>query len=300
MNTVAFFNFGNSCILELLVATYSLRQVYNGSIVWLLNKNDKWNEILAKQVDKLNVDIHWVNFKGSRRNKKCSIKPMLFNYLFDKTKYESVLMCDGDLLFLKSFDELWIPLKQKGCVLTQFCDWKTNGSIMKGRIKQCLGVLSQEQVDKMCDKYPAVNIGIMGFNKENGKKALRKWGDVTNKLAGKHIIDEICASLIPVWYSCYVAPPIYNASAKHSDLDKIENNIIVHYHGGSFGGGEVDLEYDMRRRSSRLWMAHLGKFYESNIVENAKMWEEFAKGGIKEIFLQNPNLINECRKEFNI
>lgn len=294
---IAFFNFGNKCVLELLVATYTLRKHYAGKIVWCLAKEDKWNELLAKQVSNLNVDIIWSDFAKMKRNTKSAVKPSLFKQLFD-AGYDSVIMCDGDLVFLQPIDELWKPLEDAGCMLTNFCGWKTDGKIMRGRIENLRGILSDEQVEKMCDGYPSVNIGVMGFTKDKGGKALRKWTSVTEKLAGKHIADEIAAHVIKPWYDCHIASSEFNASAKIGDLSKIEFNKVVHYHGGSQGGGEAEARYEDRRRSSRLWMATLFDFYKSKVVPDAKSWEQYAVGGVYEILQAQPNLPEECSKEF--
>lgn len=296
---IAFYNFGNKCILELLVATYTLRKHYNGKIIWCLAKGDASNEQLAKQVSGLHVDIVWSDFAKMKRNTKSAVKPSLFKQLFD-IGYDSVIMCDGDLLFLQPIDDLWAPLEENGCVLTNFCGWKTNGKIMRARINNLQGILSEEQINKMCNGYPSVNIGVMGFTKEKGRKALRKWTEITEKLAGKHIADEIAAHVIKPWYDCYIAGSEFNASAKLGDMETIEKNKVVHYHGGSQGGGEVEARYEDRRRSSRLWMAALYDFYKSNVVPEAKEWEKFATGGVYEILQSNQNLPEECSKEFNV
>jgi hypothetical protein len=144
----------------------------------------------------------------------------------------------------------------------------------------------------------------MGFTKEKGSYALQIWDEYTQKLAGKHIADEIAAHAILVisdeftWV--HVAPSTYNASAKIGDLSTIENNHVVHYHGSAQGGGEIDLRYENRRRSSRLWFAHLNDFYNSGLVPEARMWEQYATGGVYEVLQSNPNLLFECSQEFKV
>jgi hypothetical protein len=299
MQTICFFNFGKSCVLELLVALYTLRKQYSGHITVCLLKNDKWNEILAPQLDKFGVNIHWVDIDLTKRNSKCYIKPLLFKYLFENTQYTSVIMCDGDLLFLRPIDSLWQPLEDKGCLLTQFCDWRTNGPIMSGRIKQLNKVLNEEQIKKLCDDYPAINIGVMGFTKDKGGKAFRKWSDLTKKVAGIHLADEIAAAVVPPYYDCFIAGAEYNASAKFSNMDTIEYNTVVHYHGGSQGGGPEEAEYETRRRSSRLWFATLNSLINSNICKIDE-WIPHAKGGVHSILNANKELLEQCTAEFSI
>jgi hypothetical protein len=263
----------------------------------MLANNDESNKKLAQQVHNLHVNIIWTDFAHIKRNTKSAIKPSLFKKLFSMG-YESVIMCDGDLLFLKPFDELWNPLEGNGVLLTHFCNWRTDGKIMGARMSQMKGILDEKLLNRLSAGYPAVNIGVMGFTNK-ATKSLELWENVTEKLAGKHIADEIAAhALIVSETSPYIADSTYNASAKIGDLSHIEDNHIVHYHGGSFGGGEADVRYEKRRRSSRLWMAYLHEFYNSGLVPDAKMWELTATGGVYEVLQTQPNLPFECYQEF--
>ncbi len=297
MKCFSFFNFGNKCILELLVATYTLRKTYSGEIVWVLEKNDEWNNILSKQVENLKIKIVWMEFNKFRKNTKSAIKPYIFKELF-KLGYESIIMCDGDLLFLKKVDDyLFDALNTHNCFVTKFCDWKTNGKIMTSRLSQLKGFIPDKELKDILNRLPAINIGIMGFNNKSSD-LINKWDIVTSKLAGKHIADEISAHVLITDKNCITIDSSYNASAKIGDLNKVENSHIVHFHGGSQGGGDVDIRYEDRRRSSRLWMAYLYDMHISGVVQNMKMWEQYSTGGIYNILQQNPNLPFECYTEF--
>jgi hypothetical protein len=140
----------------------------------------------------------------------------------------------------------------------------------------------------------------MGFTKDKGMEGLKLWGELTKKLAGKHIADEIAIHHALLIKHVVIVPSTFNASAKIGDLSHIEDNHVVHYHGSAQGGGEADLRYEDRRRSSRLWMAHLYSFYDSGLVPEAKMWEPYSTGGIFEILQANPNLPFECSLEFKL
>lgn len=294
-NCVAFYNFGHKCITELLVATYSLRNVYSGDIVWML-ANDEWNDLLASQVNGLNVIIKRFNLNTSvKRNIKSAIKPNLIRTLLEE--YDQVLMCDGDLLFLKPIDKLFTLLDRKGILLTHFCNWVTSGNIMKSRINELKDFISQDELLNILDTHPAVNIGVMGFNKK-GLNGLNKWEELTEKLAGKHIADEIAAHYLLLDTNTIIAPSFFNASAKLSDQETIQDNYIVHYHGSSQGGGEVEIRFENRRRASRLWFANLKKFYNCNMMPSAKEWQSFATGGIHDIISAHSNILKDCHDEF--
>lgn len=298
MKCIAFFNFGNKCILELLVATYTLRKHYNGEIVWVLANNDHWNKKISNHIAALNVKIEWLDFNMLSKNTKSAIKPSIFKYLFSKG-YESVIMCDGDLVFMDNIDDLFEPLnKSHDVVLTNFCNWLTKGNIMRQRIAQLKGIIDDVSLKNLLDGYyKAVNIGVMGFNKR-GIHLLDKWAEITKKLEGKHIADEIAAHYLLLFVNTFVADKTYNASAKIGNLDEIEKNKVIHYHGGSQGGGDVDIRYEDRRRSSRIWYAYFYELEKANIIPNIREWIQYSTGGIHEILKANPDLPEECYKEF--
>jgi hypothetical protein len=169
---------------------------------------------------------------------------------------------------------------------------------MRKRLSTLKGIIDDYTLRRFMDTpYDAVNIGVMGFNKK-GLQALNIWADLTAKLAGKHIADEIAAHYLLQYATTYIADNTYNESAKLGNLEGIEKCKVVHYHGGSQGGGDVDIRYEDRRRSSRLWLAYLQKMYKENIIPDLKQWEQYATGGIEVILKNNRNLLDECYREF--
>jgi len=286
MNGIIFYNFGNSCITRLLVSLYTLRKVYTGPVTLMLAKDDANNIKLSKQLNKLNITVQWFDLEKVKRNTKSAIKPALFK----ESIYDNTIMCDADLIFIKPIDELFDQIEQNGTVLTHFMGWYTNGRIMSRRLKILEKLFDVDQMKKVYEHNPAINIGVMGISKEKGGKFLRKWEQVTKKLAGKFIADEIAAHVY-IWYDHVIVGETYNQSGKFANKNELISNHIIHLHGSS--------HTNPLRNSSRLWWASLGSFYDSNLVEDAEYWQQF-DSGVMETFKTHPNIIIDCQKEYCI
>lgn len=240
-NGIVFYNFGAKCVARLLVALYSLRRIYSGPVTLMLATNDDHNQRLSKQLEFLNIDIKWFNLdaKGTKRNVKSILKP----YLFTLSPYENTLLIDADVVFLKPFDELFKSIEEKGFLVTQFSNWVSSGRTMIKRLEILRGIFDDKQMQAALNDHPAVNIGVLGYNKPRGNKLLRKWAQVTEKLTGKFIADEIAMQGVYFWYDHFVAEEKYNYSCHYGkDFNKAN---IVHYHGGK--------NSNPNRFSSRLW-----------------------------------------------
>lgn len=287
MNGCCFFNFGGKCITRLLVSIYTLRKVYDGNITLMLAKNDEHNEKLAKHLNKLNVDIQWFDLKRLRRGTKSAIKPKLFK----ESKYDNTLMLDGDLLFLKPIDDLFKHINDSGTVLTHFCGWFNNGRTMARRLDILKECFDDAQMTKVLGKHKSVNIGVMGVSKERGKKFLRKWEEITGKLAGKFIADEIAAHVY-IWYDNYIADGTYNQSCKITDQDTILDNKVIHYHGNKSS--------NISRRSSRLWYHGLESLIRSGLVNKDYIIEtiKLDGSGAASVIKKNPTILEDCYNEF--
>ncbi len=225
---VVFFNFGNGCVLRLLVALSSMRKVYNGDIVLMLAKDDEWNKKAVKDIEKmrLNIDFQWFDLLKVRRKKKSAIKP----HLFSLSPYDKTLMFDGDVLIRKPFDDLFDELDKNGFLITRFVTWTTNKRTMTKRISRMKGLIPEEDLQEALDHKPAINIGILGYKKSVGDKLLKMWEKITEKMAGKFIADEIAIHGACFKYPCSIVSSLYNYSCK-LERAPIEDAVIIHYHG---------------------------------------------------------------------
>lgn len=284
---VILFNFGDKCMARLLVAVHTLRKVYDGPVTLMFAQNDEHNEKVASVfTDVYNCNIQWFDLDRTvRRNLKSVLKPMFF----ELSPYENSLMFDGDMIFTKKFDELFDWTDENGFVVTHFMNWLSNGKSMTKRIKSVLGdVFNEKQMNAALDHHPAVNIGVLGHHKKKGRKLLRKWKEITQKVAGKFIADEIAMQGVYIWYDHYVAPATYNYSCHYgTDINEAK---IIHYHGNKHTG--------LHRQSSRLWWACV-----SEIIEEGKYDIEewlLADPDCNRVLAENPDrvFLKDCYNEF--
>lgn len=284
---VVFFNFGNKCVARLITAIFTLRKVYTGPITLALAKNDKSNEELIKDVKDFNVDILWFDFESKvKRNIKSILKP----YLFTLSPYDTTLMFDGDLIFTKPIDFLFEKTEEKGFLVTHFSDWFSNGSSMSKRIKRLSKSFNEKQIKAALNHHPAVNIGVLGYNKAKGGKLLRKWTQVTQDVAGIFIADEIAMQGVYFWYDHYLADGFYNYSCHFGkDFDKA---VIIHFHGNK--------HTNVNRYSSRLWWGAVS-YVRENFKINMFKWLDADPQASAVLNHHNfdPKILLQCRKEWD-
>jgi len=251
-----FFNFGGGCMVRLLVALDSLRQFYAGPVTVFLAK-DEWCAKARKDIEKYasvyefdfheTVEAH-IQAKADhvvKRNLKSVIKPQLFRL----SPYDHTLMFDGDLLFQASPEPLLAHLVDgKGFLVTQFSSWHTDGSKMSKRVQRAWPHLTKADKRVLQGKLPAVNIGVMGWSK-GYEQTIDDWENMTIKLAGQHIADEIACQVTYHRHKHIVVGPEWNDSCFYT-ASKLDATKILHFHGGKHCG---------YRPSSWRWLQHLAK-----------------------------------------
>jgi len=282
-----FFNFGNKCMARLFVAIHTLRKVYNGPVTIMLSENDEFNkEVYSIFENKYNCNIQWFDLDRTvKRNLKSVLKPMFF----ENSPYDTSIMFDGDLVFAKPFDELWDWTEDKGWTVTHFMGWMSNGKSMSKRINNVLSdVFNEKQMAAATDNHPAINVGVLGYNKDKGRKLLRKWKQVTQQVAGKFIADEIAMQGVYFWYDHYVADERFNYSCHYGKI--LKEAKIIHYHGNKHTG--------LHRESSRLWWACVKEIMDKGDIDIIK-WLK-ADPDANRVLTEHPDekFLKECQDEF--
>jgi hypothetical protein len=281
-----FFNFGDKCVARLLTAIYTLRRVYSGPITVALAKNDSANEKLVSDLKPFNVDIMWFDFELKvKRNLKSILKPSLFA----QSPYETTLLFDGDLIFTKPIDDLFTWTEKEGFLVTHFSEWYSHGPSMSKRIRRLDKVFNEKQIKAALDKHPAVNIGVLGYNKLKGGKLLRKWNQVTKEVAGIFIADEIAMQGVYFWYDHYMANGFYNYSCHFGkDFDKA---YIIHYHGNK--------HTNPQRYSSRLWWGAMQNIKKDYPSVNIDTWVKLDPQA-SEVLKKTPHeFLNNCKIDWD-
>ena len=263
-----FFNFGTSYILRLIVSIYTLRQVYNGPVTLFLD-NTRCHNRLAKELRKFDIDIQWSGVNGFHHT---VVKPSIFG----SSPYKTTLLFDGDLLFIRPFDELWAPLEEKGVLLTRFYPnpYGAHGSIdRKGaccridHLNDIRHVLQKEEFeaasDGLLNRNLDINIGVMGCVKGKSDAFLRELDERIRAYAAqeriiKFPVDEMLTLALSYRYQHYLAEEKWNCPEdeffRRTDIK--DANIIHYFAEGLERGGRV-LGRSRDTEAGKLWFAKL-------------------------------------------
>jgi hypothetical protein len=202
--------------------------------------------------------------------------------------YTNTLICDSDLIFIGSLDKFLVEIPKHSVVLTQFENWITSGSIMSSRVKRLTGSISDEQLQNALKGLPAINIGLIGYNKVLGQEFLSEWSDVTEKIASTHIADEVAMQGVFFKYSNKVMDSTYNTSSK---MGKVHGDTkVVHFHGNSHTSPE--------RTTSRLWWAMFREYY--SVDHSILKWLEYDKVALDVFKSCDDGFFAKCSREFEV
>lgn len=272
-----FFNFGGKCMVRLLVSLRSLRQHYQGPCVTMLAKGDPYNETAAPDIAQYS-EIQWFDMERlARRNLKCVLKPQLFR----QSPFRNTLMLDGDLLFRSDITPLFQEVEAGGFLLTKFSTWNADGSKMSRRVSQAREFLTDEQWELASGKTPAVNIGVMGWNRDC--PTMDPWEEMTQKLAGKHIADEIAAQVVYPWNPHVLVGQEWNYSCVYG-VGELETAKVLHYHG--------DKHTEIKRKTSRQWIKAFREMLFSGEIRKIHTYLTWGDEPLEGRLRQTPSLLN--------
>lgn len=258
------FNFGDKCVLRMLVALNSLRKVYNGNITVLIANNDGNEKSVFDAVSIFDIDIQWYTLdRICRRNLSYSIKPSIISL----TPYDETIFTDTDVLFRNNPAEIFDIMGDK-VFLTQFSRWTTDQRVIRKRIKRFEKLISAEQLENALTNKPAINTGIIGFSKNNSD-FIKEWIELTLSAKGKFIADEIACQCMFFKHDCFVSGTEWNSSARY---DKCADAKIIHFHGK---------KYKPDSEATKLWLSELDEVSQKIDIDRWKIADKvFRKVGV--------------------
>jgi hypothetical protein len=218
----------------MLVSIYSLRKVWNGSIVVLLQGlQDDWF------LSKLKELKCFTAYMPESNDYPLSIKPTLHRYV---NNFDLVMFLDADTLVLNPIDEYFMMIAANGFVTGNFANWKTTGSSISRRInawkKAC-----PELIAGALAYGAAINTGINGWI--SGDPALEKWNEICQrgyeKRCTTRIVDEIACQLMLPLVEHRLAGTEWGESVRFGTVTK--DTKIIHYHGHKHVGRYKNCEY---------------------------------------------------------
>ena len=237
---------------------------------------------------RFSINIKRFRFSNIHRTR---IKP----YLFTLSPYKTTLMFDGDVLFLKNFDELWQPLEEKGFLLTRFHanPYGVNGTATDHRWAYRLGhledirpLLSEEEFfaarKKLLEDKVDINIGVMGYSRHRGNVFMRDFLIRIKKAKKRKMttscLDEMIILALSNKYPHYLAEEKWNCPADvFFKKTSLKEAVIVHYFadGTQVEGCKMGRQADTE--AGRLWFSKFNELSEKIDLSYWKKYDEVVK-----------------------
>jgi len=284
--SVLFFNFGNGCVLRLLISMHTLRKYYSGPALLLQQKNEENTDRIVSLAKRIGIEVELMDLQRiCDRNFKSVLAPKVLKI----SPYETSIQIDSDTSFRSSPQQILDWCHQYGVLVSHFNNWISSGRTMAGRINSFADVISSEDLQKSLNRRPAVNCGVVGYRHGIADDFQKEWDDLTNKTAGRFIAEEIACQCVFWKYPHYLAPPPWNTSVIWGDLEEAK---IIHYHGSKHAS--------LGRRNGRYWWAEVGWAIEDGItdLEEIKFWIQYDKRANEVFSTMGTSHIEEAKKEF--
>jgi lipopolysaccharide biosynthesis glycosyltransferase len=248
-----FYNYGNKCFIDLLVALKSLYLKTNSKILVFLNEFDTDILLQREEISNLfpKVEIRTFDLKIFPKNTYSMIKPFIIKSL----NYEKIIICDSDLLFLNSVDEIFLYLDFNDLVVTSqgISDCCFNNRLVH-RLKSI-----DSSID--CRNYPYYNIGILGINKKCGFVEL--WDrecSILNKKISTGAVDETVLNFHAKNYNKLVLGSDYNFTTKELCGNKHGGVKIAHFAFSSLSKHQFKPQYEDVLKGIIPLLGHLEKW----------------------------------------
>jgi hypothetical protein len=220
---VIYYNRGTSCAVRLLVSLASLREHYDGPVT-ILSDGDESHALCAKIAPALGAEWRaWTPPICPGRNATYLAKTLYHQ----ASPYETTLCLDSDTLIVGPVEELFASAEQESFVVAHFAGWRTDGSIIGGRLRAWQPYLP-DYVEEALRFGPAINCGVVGFRRDAA--LLRDWLRLALPGRETFIPDEVCCQIILHRYPHAIVDAGWNRSCKHDDPDA-PGTRIIHYHG---------------------------------------------------------------------
>ena len=220
---VLFLNSGEKCMIRLLVAVQSLRRHYSGDItLFQYGQYPIWFKTV--------LDTFKVNIRASD---DMSVHPLVRkSMLWRDTPYDVNLFIDADTITLKPIDWAFRKVLRRKFAVTHFCNWKSSGQMISGRIKGFKKVCTHKEIRDAIEWGSAVNVGIFAFCKDS--PMLPEWEKLT-KLGKENncsrIPDELACQVLCPRFPPKLLPSTWGISVRFATEQEIKDAVIVHYHG---------------------------------------------------------------------
>ena len=238
----------NSLLFKKFLISFviSLRELANYNDHIILISYSVLSQVMIKFLKEYKIEIKVLSASERIINNRRFIDTEEFT---NKMNYENIILCDIDVWFQKSINDLFLIIdKSKGFVYTPDIHipfQRFNNLLFKDRLdnKEKNEILIKK-IFKLIRKYGTIlNVGILGFKKENFKFKIEKYKEYFIKR--NHIDEYGLDTFIMIYLFDFnkdiIISPIYNFLAKQKAILKMdlwfttdnEEIAIIHMAGGS-------------------------------------------------------------------
>lgn len=228
-NAVVFYNVGTACVVRLMVSLFSLRKVWDGKVIVMLEGPQMhW---LRYAWQHFNVDARYFQPDQAYKSYFCR-KPEIAEIL-NTGKY---LYVDSDTVFVQPIAEIFDMLDAHPFVVSQFSQWRCNRMRQHRWYRRWRRIVGRD-VDP---SQPMVNMGLVAWA-PNAEKVIAQWKRNTRLMDthGFQDTDELAISAMLPNPKIKVLPHCWNQSSrirwrldelgKHRDAN--DQPKIYHFHG---------------------------------------------------------------------
>ena len=213
-----FYSFGNAYALRTLVAVFSLRQVYQGPVSIFLAE-DSAGIKQKPLLEQLGCQVNFVDYTSQSEVK---------HRIFLESPYETSLVFDSDLIFLKPIDGLWLPIEEEGLLVTRFYPapygvdgtpgrpgWASRMAHLESIRDFVAPATYAAAVKRLIDMRIDINVGVMGISKPLGNDFLFEWADAMERARSKKILllDEMLTVALTAKHRHFLADERWNCPA---------------------------------------------------------------------------------------
>lgn len=222
---VLYYNVGRKCLRRLAVSMSSLRDFWLGPVSLVYESDDGVPEWIQALCGDLNIEI--IEAPPQHAN-PLSIKPTLWRV----SPYDVTMFLDSDTYVNGVIDPFMDAIEAHQFAVHSFCDWRTDGSKMRKRIRAWRKATSRRRVRQALDYGKAVNTGIFGWVK--GAEILEPWEALTKRgtelNCTRRLVDELACQMLLPHYPHTMLDESWGRSANYGRVP-IDQSKIIHYHG---------------------------------------------------------------------
>lgn len=260
-NGIIYYNVGRKMLVRFEISLFSLRQVYKGPVMLLIDGEGK--EECIKLANRYNCNYIDVGYTYKIPH-SIYLNACLSHI---HTPYDNTIWLDSDTIILKSFDELFPLISERGFVIAQFANWVSNGKFIKSRILTWSDIYP-ELMESALNFGPAINCGVFGFSKNSS--FMKDWYSLAIKGSKNFIPDEVCCQIMLHKYPHQIIDKKYNLSCMYGVID--DDTRIVHFHGSKHCclTGRKKLMYN-----GNLWFKYFNQLSSSQIIKDNIQFDKY-------------------------